>query len=108
MKYYLKALQDYAVFAGRAGRTEFWYFVLYHFLIALVLGRLGVIFTVDLLSIYYPALLIPTVAVAVRRMHDVGKSGWYVLIPGYNLLLLAKDGTNGENRYGNMYRELAY
>lgn len=108
MKYYLKALQDYAVFTGRTGRPEFWYFVLYHLLIVFMLGRFGVIFSVDLLSIYYPALLIPTVAIAVRRMHDIGKSGWYILIPGYNLLLLAKDGTKGENRYGNMHSEFVY
>jgi uncharacterized membrane protein YhaH (DUF805 family) len=108
MKYYVKALQKYAVFTGRAERAEFWYFFLYHLLISFVIGRFDAIFGVDLLSIYYPALFIPTIAVGVRRMHDVEKSGWYVLIPFYNLILAAWDGSKGENKYGSNHNELSY
>ena len=46
------------------------------------------------------ALLIPSLAVAVRRMHDVGKSGWFLLVPIYNLILALTEGTKGENEYG--------
>jgi uncharacterized membrane protein YhaH (DUF805 family) len=45
-------------------------------------------------------LLIPSIAVAVRRMHDVGKSGWFVLIPIYGLILACTQGVKGENEYG--------
>lgn len=48
----------------------------------------------------YSAILIPSIAVGVRRMHDVGKSGWILLIPIYNLILSLTEGTKGENEYG--------
>lgn len=108
MKYYLNVLQNYAVFNGRANRAEFWYFFLYHLLIAFVLGRIGAILTIDLLSIYFPAMLIPSIAVSVRRMHDAGKSGWYALIPFYNIVLAVSEGTKGENKYGNPHAAFAY
>ena len=50
--------------------------------------------------IYTLAVLIPSIAVGVRRMHDVGKSGWFLLIPIYNLILACTDGVNGDNEYG--------
>ena len=56
--------------------------------------------TTILSNIYTLAVLIPGIAVAVRRMHDVGKSGWYVLIPIYNLVLACTEGTSGDNEYG--------
>lgn len=108
MKYYLNALQNYAVFNGRADRAEFWYYFLYFLLIAFVVGRMGAILNVDLLSIYYPAMLIPSLAVSVRRMHDTGKSGWYALIPFYNIVLAVSEGTKGENKYGGQHTSFAY
>ncbi len=51
-------------------------------------------------SIYSLAVMIPGLAVGVRRMHDVNKSGWYILIPIYNLILACTDGTSGDNEYG--------
>lgn len=51
-------------------------------------------------TIYSLAVLIPGIAVAIRRMHDVGKSGWYILIPIYNLILACTDGDKGQNEYG--------
>ncbi|EOR95430.1 protein of unknown function DUF805 [Arcticibacter svalbardensis MN12-7] len=53
-----------------------------------------------LYNIYSFAVLIPSIAVGVRRMHDVNKSGWFLLIPIYNLILAFTDGTPGENAYG--------
>jgi uncharacterized membrane protein YhaH (DUF805 family) len=53
-----------------------------------------------LANIYELAVLIPSIAVGVRRMHDVGKSGWYLLIPFYNLILACTEGTKDENEYG--------
>lgn len=56
---------------------------------------------VEILSTLYSfVVLIPGLAVAVRRMHDVGKSGWYILIPVYNLILVLTPGNSGLNEYG--------
>ncbi len=51
-------------------------------------------------TIYSVAVLIPGISVAVRRMHDVGKSGWFVLIPIYNIILACTNGNTGDNEYG--------
>ena len=51
-------------------------------------------------NIYFLAVLIPSIAVGIRRMHDVDKSGWFILIPIYNLILAITDGTKGANRFG--------
>jgi len=101
--YYKTVLQKYAVFEGRARRSEYWYFVLVNFLISLVLslidGALGLM-TFGISTVYSLAVLVPTIAVAVRRMHDVGKSGWFVLIPIYNFILAVTEGESGSNEYG--------
>ena len=101
MKYYLKALQNYATFKGRASRSEYWYFVLFNVIFSIVLGFVsGIVDLPILYTIYSLALLIPSIAVAVRRMHDVGKSGWFILIPIYDLILACTHGVKGENEYG--------
>jgi uncharacterized membrane protein YhaH (DUF805 family) len=101
MKYYFKVLQNYASFSGRARRSEYWYFFLFNVLIGIGLGIFGVMLGTEMLSnIYSLAVLIPGIAVAVRRMHDVGKSGWYALIPIYNLVLACTEGDSGDNEYG--------
>jgi uncharacterized membrane protein YhaH (DUF805 family) len=101
MNYYFKVLQNYATFSGRARRSEYWYFFLFNVIIAFVLGFVGGLMGTTVLSnIYTLAVLIPGIAVGVRRMHDVGKSGWFLLIPIYNLVLACTDGVNGDNEYG--------
>ena len=101
MKYYLKALQNYATFKGRASRSEYWYFVLFNIIFSIVLGFVsGIVDLPILYTIYSLVLLIPSIAVAVRRMHDVGKSGWFILIPIYDLILACTQGVKGENEYG--------
>ena len=101
MQYYLKVLQNYAVFTGRAARAEYWYFVLFNLIVSIVLGVIAGMIKLPILgSIYSLAVLIPSVAVGVRRMHDVGKSGWFLLIPIYNLILAVTEGDHGENEYG--------
>ncbi len=101
MNYYLKVLQNYATFSGRARRSEYWYFFLFNFIFAFVLGFVGGLTKMPIIStIYSLAILIPAIAVGVRRMHDVGKSGWFLLIPIYNLILACTDGINGDNEYG--------
>ena len=101
MNYYLKVLQNYATFSGRARRSEYLYFFLFNIIIAFVLGFVGGLTKMPIIStIYTLAVLIPGIAVGVRRMHDVGKSGWFLLIPIYNLILACTDGINGDNEYG--------
>jgi uncharacterized membrane protein YhaH (DUF805 family) len=101
MNYYLKVLQNYATFTGRARRSEYWYFFLFNLIISFVLGFVGGIMdTTVLANIYSLVVLIPSIAVGVRRMHDVGKSGWFILIPIYNFILALTEGEKGENEYG--------
>ncbi|MDP3953979.1 MAG: DUF805 domain-containing protein [bacterium] len=103
MHYYIEVLKKYAVFSGRAGRAEYWYFVLFNIIIGFVLGFIeGSNFKGDgpLSNIYHLAVLLPSLGVAIRRMHDVSKSGWFILIPIYNLILALRRGDTGDNKYG--------
>jgi len=101
MNHYLKVLQNYAEFKGRARRSEYWYFFLFNLIISMVLGFVDVFSEIGFLgNIYTLAVFIPSLAVGVRRMHDVGKSGWFLLIPIYNFILALTEGEKGENKYG--------
>jgi uncharacterized membrane protein YhaH (DUF805 family) len=91
-----KCLQNYAVFQGRASRSEFWYFFIFY-VAANFLGNLIADFVGSLVTL---GLLLPYLAVAVRRMHDRNKAGWYVLVPLFNIYLLATPGDSGNNRFG--------
>ena len=101
MKWYFLVLKNYANFNGRARRSEYWYFTLFSILISLAFmfadEYLGTTF---LQSLYSLAVLIPGIAVAVRRMHDTNKNGWYYIIPIYNLILACTEGNEGHNDYG--------
>ena len=113
MNWYLKVLRQYADFSGRARRTESWIFtlidrvILISLFIVLSLMNLNPILVSFIAYGYAIALFIPTLAVSVRRLHDVGKSGWMLLvglipiIGGIWLLILwIMDGDSGENKYG--------
>lgn len=108
MNHYLNVLKKYAVFSGRASRAEYWNFFLFSFLIGAVLALVEA-FTIGIsadgqsffVSIYQLLVLIPTLAVTARRMHDVDKSGWFMFIPIYNIILSLTPGTAGANRFGN-------
>ncbi len=101
MKYYLFVMKNYAKFNGRARRAEYWYFVLFNAIFYIILSILGGMVGAPLLgTLYYLATIIPTLAVAVRRMHDVNKSGWYMLIPIYSFILAITEGDQGANEYG--------
>ncbi len=114
MNYYLAVLKKYAVFSGRARRAEYWYFVLFSFIISIVLGVLDSVIgtnpetNIGLLGgLYSLAVLIPGLAVSVRRLHDTGRSGWMLLILFIPLIgviwyfvLLVSDGNAGDNKYG--------
>ena len=83
--YFEKGLKQYADFKGRASRKEFWYFILFNFLIHISVSIYGGIiesegFLAIANSVVFIALFIPRLAVLVRRLHDSGKSGWFVLM----------------------------
>ncbi len=102
MEEYLKVVKEhYADFQGRARRREYWMFALFNFIISIVLGGVGTAIKMPFISTVYAfAVLIPGIAVGVRRLHDIGKSGWWLLIPIFNIVLLATDSTPQSNEYG--------
>ena len=126
MNWYLKVMKEsYSDFNGRARRKEYWMFVLFYYIVIILAtvldGALGLGFDMGygvkspygwitvLVGLVH---IIPSLAVAVRRMHDVGKSGWFLfislipLIGGIWLLVLAcTDGETNENKYGSNPKE---
>ena len=115
MSWYLKALKNYVGFSGRAQRREYWFFTLFSLLMTFALSILDlIIFNLSSETVlgmftgaYALAVFIPTLAVAFRRLHDTGKSGWWSLInlvPGIGtfvfFVLLLLDSQPGENRWG--------
>ena len=123
MKYFLYCLQHYADFTGRARRSEYWYFVLFNFIVSILIGlSLGVIAgllnvpaLVYLAYLWSLAVFIPSLAVSVRRLHDIGRSGWWLLlslIPLIGAIILiiwhCTDSQPGANQYGPNPKEMDY
>ena len=107
MNYYTAAIKKYATFNGRASRVEYWYFFLFNLIIGFALGLaegfLGIYSSSDesvLANVYSLIVFLPSIAVGVRRMHDVNKSGWFIIVPLYNLLLAVRKGDKETNRFG--------
>ncbi len=127
MDYMFLPYKRYFDFAGRSRRKEYWLFILFYIVVLIPLAILdnvlgltigggevvsysefgdgyasvGFNAPMGILSMIWAALnLIPSLAAAIRRMHDQDKSGWFILIPFYNLILLFLDGTRGPNRFG--------
>lgn len=114
MNWYIGVLKQYAVFDGRSRRKEFWMFVLINFVINILLSFIdGAIGTATatgfgiLQTIYSLGVLLPSIGVGIRRLHDSGKSGWLMLLALIPLLgavilivLWVLDSTPGENKYG--------
>ena len=118
MKWYLKVWKQYADFRGRARRNEFWMFTLFNALIGFALSLvmmpfmasmnfIPVVIIAILLGCYSLAVFVPSLAVAVRRLHDIGKSGWYFfigcipLVGGIIILVwFFQDSQVGENKWG--------
>ena len=102
--YYIRCYKKYFSFSGRASRKEFFSFMAIHipiFIFLLLLSvRLNNVFVNILYHLYFWDALIPMIAVGVRRMHDVGKSGLYFFYPIYGVLLSYNEGERGENEWG--------
>ena len=110
MEWYLGVLNKYAVFTGRARRKEYWMFFLINVIISMGIGfvlgliagilHLGEGIAQGLSSLYSLAVLVPSIAVGVRRMHDTNHSGWWLLLPIVNLVFACTEGVRGPNEYG--------
>ncbi|MFC2436651.1 MAG: DUF805 domain-containing protein [Aggregatibacter sp.] len=122
MNWYLHVLKNYATFSGRARRKEYWMFFLFNVLISLGLGVLDVVagtYSVEYETGFFSGLysllvLIPGIAVGVRRLHDTNRSGWWILIsliPIIGVLVLfvfmCLDSQPGTNRFGVNPKEAA-
>ncbi|HLS16517.1 MAG TPA: DUF805 domain-containing protein [Paenalcaligenes sp.] len=115
MHWYLTVLKKYAVFTGRSRRKEYWVFLLFNIIIFFILSLIdNTIGTFNaqtgvgvLSSIYWLAILIPSIAVGIRRLHDTGRTGWWLLLvfipiigPLIVLILMLLDSKPGTNQYG--------
>lgn len=114
MNWYLKAFKQYATFSGRAQRAEYWYFVLFYSIGIIVLsfldGMLG-LYSVEvgiglLGGVFILLHILPSLAVSVRRLHDIGRTGWWyllVIIPLIGpivLLVFSVLDSKEDNQYG--------
>ncbi|TRW50380.1 DUF805 domain-containing protein [Aliidiomarina halalkaliphila] len=115
MNWYLEVFRKYTVFTGRSRRAEYWWFILINMIIAFILGFIDGFsgtfneqFGLGLLSgIYMLVILIPSIAVAIRRLHDTGRSGWWMLILFVPLIgglvflvFMLLPSEAGENKWG--------
>lgn len=108
MNWYLDVIKNkYAKFDGRARRQEYWMFVLFNFIAIVIVSLIDALLGLGFLGlIYMLAVLVPSIAVAIRRLHDIGKPGWWILIgfvPIVGLVLiyfLVLDSAAGDNEYG--------
>ncbi|MCF2716926.1 DUF805 domain-containing protein [Paenibacillus sp. UKAQ_18] len=109
MQWYLNALKNYVGFQGRARRTEYWMFVLFSALASFVVSLIDSLVGLSpvLTLIYSLAVLLPSLAVMARRLHDTGRSGWWILISliplvGSIILIVffCQDSQPNDNKYG--------
>ena len=118
MHYYTDVVfKKYAVFKGRASRSEYWYFVLFNIIISIILLVICKLIGDQkniLRTVYGLAVMLPGIGLAMRRMHDINKSGWWILINLIPLLGLiwfivfaCRDSQPGDNKYGPNPKEVA-
>ncbi|MET8327754.1 DUF805 domain-containing protein [Streptomyces sp. NPDC005181] len=109
MHWYLDVLKQYAVFNGRARRQEYWMYALFNAIAAIIAVVLDLVLgTFPIITvIYYLAILLPSLGVLVRRLHDTGRSGWWVLFAAIPLagaitllVFLVSEGERSANAYG--------
>jgi len=111
MHWYLEVLRKYTLFTGRSRRSEYWYFTLFNLIVITVLWFIDSVMRkivgFGMFGILYGlAVLLPGIAVSIRRLHDTDRSGWWMLlalVPIVGLVLivlLAEDSNAGTNRYG--------
>lgn len=117
MDYYFDAFRKYAQFDGRTPRKGFWMFMLFHVIVVIILSIIDGMLKLDigqfgmlkwdigqnqglLGATYSLAIIVPGIAIGVRRMHDIDRNGWWILLPIVNFIFTLLAGTPGENTYG--------
>ena len=104
LDFMMMPLKRYAEFSGRSRRKEFWSFWLATLIAGIIAGVidgiLGLTGFISLRILVQLAILVPSIAVAIRRMHDQDRSGWWILCPIANIIFLFIEGTKGSNRFG--------
>ena len=123
MNWYLKCWKQYADFSGRARRKEYWIFSLINYIIIFFLYILQIVMIKSTLWLIFPiifflyavAVFLPGLAVNIRRLHDIGKSGWWYLIYLIPIIgaiwltvLMCLDSEPGENQWGENPKEIEY
>lgn len=123
MNWYLKCWKQYADFSGRARRKEYWIFSLINYIIIFFLYILQIVMIESTLWLIFPiifflyavAVFLPGLAVNIRRLHDIGKSGWWYLIYLIPIIgdiwltvLMCLDSEPGENQWGENPKEIEY
>lgn len=109
MNWYLEVLKKYAVFDGRARRQEFWMFTLFNVIASIICSIIdNLAGTTIVATVYSLAVLLPCISVNVRRLHDIGRSGWWLLIsliPIIGTIVIiywaCQDSQPGSNQYGS-------
>jgi len=96
MNWYFHVLNNYIIYDGRAHREEYWLFHLFNTLIATAIYLVNI----QIYGLYLLCVLLPSIAVGIRRMHDANHSGWWLLFPVVNLIFLIQESQEGENRFG--------
>lgn len=99
---YINAWKNAFYFNGRVRRKSYWYFILVHAIILFILAIADQAMRSNevLSNIYNIAALIPGISMGIKRMHDVGKSGWWIIVPFINIYYAVKDSDFGANEYG--------
>ena len=114
MEYFISVVRDHYInFEGRARRKEYWMFTLFSGIFSLVTffvdSSLGLLDSIGLNTIYTLAILCPTFAVSIRRMHDINKSGWWLLLAVFIfpvIYFMCKDSDIGDNDFGTSEKYL--
>lgn len=86
---------NYVNFRDRSSRSSYWYWTLFTLIVNLATVRSDALSTMASI-----VLILPSISVAIRRMHDTNRSGWWMLVPIYNIVLACQPGDAGENRFG--------
>jgi len=107
MEWYISVLKDYATFSGRARRKEYWMFILFNIIVSIVINVVGAVIGFEMLGLIYSlAVIVPSLAVGARRLHDTGRSGWWLLIGlipligAIVLIIFFVQDSHEENNYG--------
>ncbi|WP_441002839.1 DUF805 domain-containing protein [Pseudocolwellia agarivorans] len=107
MEYYIDALKKYADFTGRTPRKAYWMYILFYFVIMVVLSIIDyALGTVVLANLFSFAMLIPSITITARRLHDTTRSGWWqllFLVPFIGIIIMLYfliQGSDDANDYG--------